>query len=260
MSNDLVITNEEGGVLEIVLNRPAAHNALDDNLILALRAALELAEAPSVRVVLLRGAGKSFCVGGDVKLFADVLSGDAPMPEALPGDLHVVIETIVALPKPVIAAVHGGCAGAGLSLTLACDLVVASEDTKLSTAYLGVGLSPDGGSTWLLTRHVGPKLAMELFLAPAAITPQRALELGLVNRVVPADQLLASARAFAVALTMSPSQAVARTKALVSSASLRPLHDQLELEKEAITASFATRDFAEGVAAFLGKRAPRFSG
>lgn len=253
-------TEINGPVLEIVLNRPEQRNAMTIELFDAMEAALSIAEKPEVRAVLVRGEGRAFCVGGDIRVFADVAARGEHIPEAGPDHLHRSIERIRALEKPVLAVVHGACAGAGLSLVLACDLAIAAEDSKFNLAYVGIGLSPDGGSTYFLPRHVGMKRAMEIFMTGGTMTSAEALGSGLINRVVPAEDVLDQGRAMAQILSMGPTQAYARLKKLMNATFTNSISEQLALESKFFSASSKTADFREGVAAFLGKRAPEFQG
>ena len=249
-------------VLEVVLDRPEVLNAINPELVGELAAQLDVAAGDdSIRAVMLRGEGKGFCAGGDVRMFARALEeGDTGVPALLPNALHAMIEKLRALPKPVVAAVHGACAGAGFSLMLACDLAVAAEGTKFNMAYTGIGLSPDGSSSYFLPRHVGMKKACEMFMAPRNMTAEEVLELGLVNRVVPAAGMLQQARALTTMLAAGPTRAYGRVKQLLGATWTNSLHDQLALEGEYIDSMSRTDDFREGVTAFLDKRMPRFKG
>lgn len=253
-------TEINGPVLEIILNRPEQRNAMTIELFDAFETALSRAEKPDVRAVLVRGEGKAFCVGGDIRVFAEVAGRGDFIPEAAPDHLHRSIERIRAMEKPVLAVVHGPCAGAGLSLVLACDLAVAAEDSKFNLAYVGIGLSPDGGSTYFLPRHVGMKRATEIFMTGGTMTAAEALALGLVNRVTPAEDVLEQGRAMAQILSMGPTLAYARLKKLMNVTFDNSIAEQLALESKFFSASSKTEDFREGVAAFLGKRAPEFQG
>jgi 2-(1,2-epoxy-1,2-dihydrophenyl)acetyl-CoA isomerase len=253
-------TESHDGVLEIILNRPERRNAMTMEMFDALEAALNEAEKPEVRCVIVRGEGSHFCVGGDIRVFAEVAGRGESIPEAAPDHLHRSIERIRALEKPVLAVVHGSCAGAGLSLVLACDLAVAADDAQFNLAYVGIGLSPDGGSTYFLPRHVGAKKAMEIFMTGATMAAVEAQALGLINRVVPASEALDQGRAMAHILASGPTLAYARLKKLLGATFENSLQKQLALESKFFSASSKTEDFREGVAAFLAKRAPEFHG
>ncbi|MCA9519845.1 MAG: enoyl-CoA hydratase/isomerase family protein [Myxococcales bacterium] len=254
------IEGPTNGVLEWVFDRPERLNAINRDLIDGMLAGVRAATDAKVRAVLMRGEGRGFCAGGDVKAFGDLVEEGATVGRELPDYLHRALRAMRELPKPVLAAVHGPCAGAGFSLALASDLVIAADTAKFTLAYLALGTSPDGGSTWSLPRHVGLKRAMELFLSPVPLSAQQVAELGLVNRVVPAAELLGAARAWAFLLASGPTRAIARLKHLLTASSTHSLEQQLELESQLFAESTATADFAEGVRAFNSKRPPSFRG
>ena len=259
-----VIVERRGAVLELRLNRPELLNAVDREAIAALgAAAAEAAEDRAARVVLFSGEGTHFCAGGDITMFGELVR--------LPPEERrkVIYETVDALhpllvrlrhmPKPVVAAVQGGAAGVGLSFVLAADLAIAAEDAVFTCGYVHLGTSPDGAMTALLPAVVGLKQAAELMLLGDRFDAARALALGIVNRVVPADRLSAEAEALAERLAAGPAEAYARTKALLQ-ASLGDAFDaQLRREAENFAACAATDDFVEGVHAFLEKRRPTFT-
>lgn len=239
-----------------VLDLPAAQ---------ALRTALEAAAGDAaIRVVMLRPAGRNFLVGGDVATLAAALGQPAEagmaMVQALVGEANRAVALIRGMDKPVIAAVHGAAAGFGLSLAAACDLVVADATARFVAAYVGLGTSPDGGATHSLLRLLGPRRATELALLNERIDAPRALELGLVNRVVPAGEAPDAARQWAERLAAGPGSAIGRTKRLLVQAERNGLAEQLEAEAREFAASFRTEDFAEGVRAFMEKRMPQFQG
>jgi 2-(1,2-epoxy-1,2-dihydrophenyl)acetyl-CoA isomerase len=254
------------GVAEITLSRPEVLNALDAELIAGLtKAAANAATDPAVRAVLLTGAGKGFCAGADLKwLMAE--TGGEPSPELqgmfwqLAGQMHDGIATLKRMPKPVIAAVNGPAAGAGVGYALACDMVWASSEATFRLAYTGVGLAPDGGTTGLVTRLVGEKRAFELFYSAEKVSAAEAERLGLVTRVLAPDELLPQARAAARKLAQGPSLALGLAKGLINDALREGLETQMEREREAIARTAGSADFAEGVRAFVEKRPPRFTG
>jgi 2-(1,2-epoxy-1,2-dihydrophenyl)acetyl-CoA isomerase len=260
-----VIVRRHDAVLEILMNRPEVLNAVDRKMIGELAAAAaDAAEDADSRVVLLRGAGSHFCAGGDINMFGELISLE---PAAREQGLHAIVDTLhpllIALrhmPKPVVVAAHGGAAGFGLSLVLAADLAVAAEDCVFASGYIHLGTSPDGGMTMTLPRIVGLKRAAELMFLGDRFDVRRALELGLVNRLVPPAALEAEAMALATRLANGPTHAYGRTKALLEASVSQMLNAQLHRETESFAACAATEEFVEGVRAFLGKRRPDFAG
>ncbi len=260
-----VVVERHEGVFEITLNRPEILNAVNREVIAALAAAVaEAAEDRTTGVVLLRGAGTHFCAGGDVTMFAELIRlAPAERQQALyriVDTLHPLLVRMRHMPKPVLAAVQGAAAGFGLSLVLAADLALAADDTIFTSGYIHLGTSPDGGMTATLSRVVGLKQAAELMLLGDRFDARRALELGLVNRVVPADALAAEAAGLAARLVAGPTYAYGRTKALLQATLGDAFDAQLRRETESFAACAATADFAEGVRAFLEKRRPVFAG
>jgi 2-(1,2-epoxy-1,2-dihydrophenyl)acetyl-CoA isomerase len=260
-----VIVERREGVFEITLNRPEILNAVNRETIAELAAALaEAAEDRSARVVLMRGAGTHFCAGGDITMFAELIRlAPAERQKALyriVDTLHPLLVRMRHMPKPVVAAVQGAAAGFGLSLVLAADLALAAEDAVFTSGYIHLGTSPDGGMTATLSRVIGLKRAAELMLLGDRFDAARALELGLVNRVFPAQALAAEAAALAARLAVGPTHAYGRTKALLQATLGDAFDAQLRRETESFAACAATADFAEGVRAFLEKRRPVFTG
>lgn len=214
----------------------------------------------AVRSVLLRGDGPAFCVGGDVKLFHAILSGKETLEDQSPDRLHVAIRAIAELPKIVVAAVHGACAGAALGMISACDLALAADTAQFSSAFLGIGASPDGGTTYFLPRLLGRRRAMEVLLNPMPFSAERAEAIGLINQcTVPAD-LLDTARGVADMVAQGPVRANERLKRLMSHTHETQLADQLRDESTSMQASMADDEFKEGVRAFVAKRPPEFLG
>ncbi len=255
---------QDGAVFEIVLDRPEVLNAVDRETIAALAAAAEVAARPAARAVLLRGAGPHFCAGGDIRMFGELVELPAEarartLREIVDG-LHPLLTRLRHMPKPVVAAVQGAAAGFGLSLVLAADLAVAAEDAVFASGYIHLGTSPDGGMTLTLPQTVGLKRAAELVFLGDRFDARRALELGIVNRVVPPAALLDEARALVERLAAGPTGAYAAAKALLQASVGDRLDRQLRREAESFAACAATEDFVEGVRAFLAKRRPNFSG
>ena len=260
-----VVVERHEGVFQITLNRPEILNAVNREVIAELAAAVaEAAEDRTTRVVLLRGAGTHFCAGGDITMFAELIRlAPAERQQALyriVDALHPLLVRMRHMPKPVLAAVQGAAAGFGLSLVLAADLALAAEDAVFTSGYIHLGTSPDGGMTAMLARVVGLKRAAELMLLGDRFDAGRALELGLVNRVVPADALASEAAGLAARLAAGPTYAYGRTKALLQATLGDAFDAQLRRETESFAACAATADFAEGVRAFLEKRRPVFAG
>lgn len=255
-----VVSEKRGAVLDVVLNRGDRLNAMIPQMFTDLKAAFAAAADPAVRAVLLWGEGKAFSVGGDIRELARISEASGGVPPEMPNALHATIERLRTLPKPVLAAVQGPCAGAGMSLMLACDLAIAADNCKFNLAYAGIGLSPDGGASFFLPRHVGFKRAMEIFLTGKTMTADELLHLGLINRVVRADDLLNEARQMADRLAMGPTLAFAKVKELINASYTNNLHDQLALETKLFCASSRTADFRSGVKAFLAKKMPKFDG
>ena len=259
-----VLYEVDAGVATLTLNRPESLNALNPAMVDALLAASrQAADDTSVRAVVVCGAGDHFMAGGDLKWFREQT--------ALPGEsrrqcflslldgVHAAVTNFKRMDKPVVAAVQGAVAGFGLSLMLAADLVVAAEDSYFTLAYSGIGLSPDGGATWSLPRHVGLKRAMEIALLGERFDSARAAELGLVYRRVPGEQLSSETQQLAQRLAHGPALALARTKALLNRSGERTLEQQLLAEQDSFVDCAAHADFAEGLSAFFGKRRPQFA-
>jgi 2-(1,2-epoxy-1,2-dihydrophenyl)acetyl-CoA isomerase len=251
----------DGAIATIAFNRPQVMNALDADMIMALRAACERArDDGAVRAIVLRGNGPAFVAGGDVTAFHSNRDRLPAMVAGLAAELHRAILALRQAPKPVLASVHGAVAGAGMSLMAAADLTIAADDTKFTLAYSRIGASPDGGSTWFLPRLIGARRALELMLLADNFDAQTALQFGLVNRVVAATELSAETARLAQRLAGGPTLAYAATKTLVNRSFESPLADQLDAEAAAFAQCAATRDFAEGVSAFVEKRKADFEG
>lgn len=249
------------GVAIITFNHPAVMNALDTDMLRAFRATSERAAAdPEARVIVLRGAGPAFVAGGDVAMFRDNIAAMATLVPELAAELHHGILALRRVPQPVIAAVHGAVAGAGVSIMLACDLVLAAAGTQFSMAYSRIGTSPDGGATWFLPRLTGYQKAMELMLLADTVDAEAMQRLGVVNRVIAADQLAAETEKLARRLAAGPARAYGETKVLVNRAAHDGLTAHLDAEALAFARCASTQDFAEGVTAFADKRKPQYKG
>jgi 2-(1,2-epoxy-1,2-dihydrophenyl)acetyl-CoA isomerase len=252
-----VETTRDGGVLTITLNRPDVLNAFNADLHRALAAALQEARADDVRAVVITGAGRGFCVGQDLTEFREA-PGD--IGERLRGNYHPNILAIRALEKPVVAAVNGPAAGAGLSLACACDLRLASDEATFVPAFINIGLVPDSGSTYFVRRVLGTPRAFEWMTSGRRLSAAEAQAWGLVSEIVEAESLQARAAELAADLASLPTRGIALTKRLFDHAEHTTLEEQLELEAQLQSVATRTHDFAEGVAAFLEKREPRFEG
>jgi 2-(1,2-epoxy-1,2-dihydrophenyl)acetyl-CoA isomerase len=254
---DEVLTSREDAVLTITLNRPDVYNAFNADLHAALHTALEEAAAPDVRAVVITGAGKGFCAGQDLREFRE---SPRDIRERLEETYHPNIRAIRALAKPVIAGVNGAAAGAGLSLACACDVRVASDAASFVPGFVGIGLVPDSGGTWFIHRLLGYARSFEWMCSNRRLTADEALEWGLVSEVVATDSFAGRVAELAADWAALPTAAVAATKRLFEHAATASLEDQLALEAELQHAATQSADFAEGVAAFLEKRPPRFIG
>ena len=264
MADELVLRDDENGVAILTLNRPDVYNAIDPALGEALLDAVVACDEDStVRAVLLRGAGKAFCAGGDLKAMRAGADADGyanVFVKRLTILLHGIVATLARMEKPVIGALHGPAGGAGFSLALACDLVLAARSATLVMAYTNAGLAPDGGSTFLLPRIVGAKRAYDLIANNPVLSAAQAKDLGIVNEVLPDEGFGDAARDYAARLAAGPTRALGAAKRLLALSPDSGLETQMEHERRAIAASAATGDFKEGVAAFVEKRPPKFKG
>lgn len=248
-------------VATITLDRPDAMNSLTAEVKSALLDALRrAAEDPSVRAVLLTGSGRAFCAGQDLREHADNLEAGRGLANTVREHYNPIVELITTMDKPVVAAVNGVAAGAGASLAFACDLRVASEKAKFAMAFSGIGLVPDSGASWTLQRLVGPGRAAELLLLGEPLDAARALELGVVTRVVPADDVLKTAQELAVRLAQGPTKAYAATRRALAYAATHSLTESLDLEATLQDECAATADHLNATRAFLAKERPAFEG
>ena len=248
-------------VAHITLNRPEAANSINIEMGKDLmHAALRCDEDPEIRAVLISGAGKIFSGGGDLKAFSAKGNQLPYHVKEITTYLHAAMSRLTRMDAPVVAAVHGAVAGAGMSIAIACDIVVAAETTRFMVAYTRAGLVPDGSSTYFLPRIVGLKRALELTLTNRMFSAQEALQWGLVTRVVPDNELLAQTSAMAVQLAAGPTRAYGISKRLLHSGWTETLETQMENESQAIANSARTADAREGITSFLEKRPPKFKG
>jgi enoyl-CoA hydratase/carnithine racemase len=261
MSAELLASRppESESTLVLTLSNPGARNALHPDMYAAGIVALETAERDaSIRAVVLTGADDFFCAGGNLNR---LLENRAKDPSVQAQSIDLLAQWILALrtsTKPIIAAVAGAAAGAGFSLALACDLIVAADDAKFVMSYARVGLTPDGGGSWFLAQALPRQLASEILLDAKPISAARLYALGVVNRLVKAGEVRNAAIAWADELGRGSPNAFARIKALVAAAREQPLTDHLSAERDEFVASLHHRDGLEGITAFLEKRPPRY--
>jgi 2-(1,2-epoxy-1,2-dihydrophenyl)acetyl-CoA isomerase len=252
-----VETSRDGAVLTITLSRPDVLNAFTAEMHRQLVGAFKEARDPEVRAVVVTGAGRGFCVGQDLNEFGEAARDIAGR---LREHYHPTIRAVRELEKPVLAAVNGPAAGAGLSFACACDLRLAAESATFVPAFISIGLVPDMGGTFFVRRLLGSARAFEWMTSGRRLGAAEALEWGLVSEVVPDDQLAARAAERASELAAMPTRGIALSKRLFDHAEHSTLEEQLELEAQLQAVATRTDDFREGVAAFLEKREPRFEG
>jgi 2-(1,2-epoxy-1,2-dihydrophenyl)acetyl-CoA isomerase len=262
MHNDQILVTEDSGIVTITLNRPERLNSFIGHMRRDLGEALEEAGSdPDVHVIVLTGAGRAFCAGGDVNFMAELVErNDSEEFARLLGAARRVILAIRHMTKPVIASINGPASGAGFNLALACDLRIASADATFSQSFVKIGFHPDWGGTYFLPRMVPSNIACELFFLGEPISAQQALDLHLVNRVVPADQLETETHALAKRLRDGAAVSIAAAKQAVYASEQDTLDRMLQYEVEAQMRCFASADGREGVRAFLEKRPPNFTG
>lgn len=255
-------TESADGVLSITLNRPEVLNSFHAPMAAEMQAVLrEAAADDSVRAVLITGAGRGFCAGQDLAEAAPVEGeGLADLAAHVRKVYNPIVLGLRNLEKPVVAAVNGVAAGAGASLALACDFVIAADNASFIQAFSRIGLVPDTGGTFFLPRLVGPARATAMMLLGEKVTAAQALEAGMIYRMAPAADLMAEARKFAAGLAQGATRGFGLTKRLLNASLANDLAAQLELEAELQGAAGRTADYAEGVAAFHAKRPPNFTG
>ena len=264
MAYETIQLTIEDSVANVTLNRPERLNAWNAQFGDELRdALLKDAADPSVRAVLITGAGRGFSSGADLKdMLEQAMSGE-PVPDVgslLKERYHPIITGIRELPKPVVAAVNGPAVGIGCSLALACDLIWAAESAVFGLAFVNIGLVPDGGSTFLVPAAVGKARAHEMALLGQPVSAEEAFEWGLINKVVPDDQLMDEARGLAKRLAAGPTLSYANSKRALNNSILKIMGEQLDLEAQIQSEMAGTADFTEGVQAFVEKRDPVFKG
>lgn len=262
MINDTILFEPADGVARITLNRPDRLNSFTAAMHGALGAVLDIVERDeAIRSVLLTGAGRGFCAGQDLADRA-VAPGSAPVDlgESLERFYGPLIRRLVAMPKPIVCAVNGVAAGAGANIALACDVVIAARSAKFIQSFANIGLIPDSGGTWVLPRLVGQARALGLALTGEPLPAERAEAWGLIWSCVDDDALLDTAGALAKRFASGPTRGLAETKRLVRGAGLKFLDEELDLERDAMRELGFSADYKEGVAAFMAKRPPVFTG
>jgi 2-(1,2-epoxy-1,2-dihydrophenyl)acetyl-CoA isomerase len=263
MSFETIKYELQENVAIITFNRPEALNALSLQLTKDLFSAVKQAIDEKARAVILTGEGRAFCSGGDLRemqlMWQKEGRIEAFMEEPLKA-LHDVILLIRETPVPFVAAVQGVCAGAGTNFALACDIVFAAQNATFNEAFVRIGLSPDCGGSFFLPRAIGEKLAAELFMTGETVDATRAAQFGMINRVVPADNLMTEALLMARKLALAPTASIGRIKQMLNASFANNLADQLDLEHRLQIESGKGSDFKEGVQAFFEKRAPNFTG
>jgi 2-(1,2-epoxy-1,2-dihydrophenyl)acetyl-CoA isomerase len=262
MSYQTILCEPNESVLRITLNRPDKLNALTDGMLQELRDAFSKAAGDrSTRCVLLTGAGKGFCPGQDLANVQEMSRGGKPdYGEHVRNNYNPLILAMTRLPKPIIAAVNGVAAGAGMSLAMACDVRIASDKSSFLQAFINIGLVPDSGSTWFLPRLVGRQRALDLMLSGRKLSAAEALEWGLVNQVVGHEQLMDEAAKVAARYASAPTFALGQLKRNLDYAETHTLEETLALEAKSQAECGLTADHTEGIQAFLAKRTPAYRG
>lgn len=260
MSYETILLEIHNDVARITLNRPDSANGMNLQLMKDLIDAVHTCEEESVRAMIITGNGRFFSAGGDLASMSSQLDRLPRLLNELTMYLHVAISRFARMNAPVIAAVNGPCAGAGMSLACACDLVLAGESSNFTMAYTAAGLSPDGSSSWYLPRRIGDLRARELMLTNRRLSAAEAVEWGLATRVVADDQLMAAADELAVQLASGPTLAYGKVKSLLNDSLTNGLETQMEMESKGMVASAKTDDAMAGITAFLAKNKPSYNG
>lgn len=256
---DSILVRREGPVASIILNRPSVGNALDIPMARALmEAAITMEEDDSVRCVLLTGEGRLFCAGGDVAAFSAAGEGLPGFLKEITAYVHAAVVRLARMNKPLVVAVNGPAAGAGFGLALLGDIVLVDPAAHYTVAYTGIGMSPDGGTTWFLPRLIGMRRAQELCLRNRRVGAVEAVEIGLATRIVADGALKAEASALAQELARGAVTALGATRRLLLASGVNSLEAQLDAESRSISGQARTSDGKEGIAAFLAKRKADF--
>jgi len=261
-NNDTVLLKKEGKIAIVTLNRPARYNAITQEMKWGLIHALtDIQKDDNIKAIILTGAGKGFCAGADM---ADLQQSGSADPQAIRDDLIMIYgnatRMLMRSDKPVIGAINGPVAGAGLGFALACDLRIMADHANMRYAFINIGLVPDNGSTWFLTRQVGYSKALELIIEGEKIPAAECLRLGLTNKICKADELMDKAMEWANRLANKPTVAIGATKRILNFAVNNDLYNTVRRESEEQMPLFATHDHKEGVNAFINKRKPVFKG
>ena len=257
----LILKNLQNNILTITLNRPEKYNSFTEPMALELQDALQEAESESVRCVVIKSSGKAFCGGQDLPEVVQKAENSAyKLSDTVNTSYNPIITKIRNLPKPVICAVQGTAAGAGANIAIACDIVIASSQAIFIQAFSKIGLVPDSGGTWFLPRLIGFARANAFYMLDEKITADKAVEIGLIYKSVDPDQLEAEIEKTAIYLASMPTKGFALYKKAVNRSLSNSLKDQLKLEAELQSEAGMSRDYKEGVQAFMEKRAAKFQG
>jgi 2-(1,2-epoxy-1,2-dihydrophenyl)acetyl-CoA isomerase len=263
MSYDTIQLEMRGAICVLTLNRPDRLNALTVQVANDFKGAVNEALGQGARVFVITGAGRAFSAGGDLREMQEIAKKDGRVEAFFDEPLRILNEAILLIrqtPVPFIAAVNGVASGGGCNLALACDLVMAAESARFNQAFIKIGLTPDCGGTFMLPRLVGWKRATELLFTGDLIDARTAAEMGMINSVSPDDELMNKVMGMAEKLSQAPTAAIGAIKMLLDASAANDLQHQLDLERETQIESGKTKDFVEGVSAFLEKRPPRFVG
>ena len=263
MKYETITLEMQGSICVLTLNRPERLNALTAQVANEFEAAVHEALERGARVIVLTGAGRAFCAGGDLREMQEFASREGRVEAFFDEPLRMLTESILLIrktPVPFIAAVNGVASGAGCNLALACDLVIAAESAKFNQAFVKIGLVPDCGGTFILPRLVGWKRAAELMFTGDLVSAHRAAEMGMINSVAADGELMSQVMALAEKLANAPTAAIGQIKKLLDASAANDYGSQLDLERKAQIEAGKTKDFGEGVSAFLEKRPPRFVG
>jgi len=263
MNYETILTEVQGDIGVVTLNQPESLNALNVKLATEFHSGVSQLIEAGVRAVVVTGAGRAFCAGGNLREMQAIAHKEGRAEAFFDAPLRLINSCILLIRQaklPFIAAVNGPASGGGCNLALACDFVLAAESARFNQAFVKVGLTPDCGGTFILPRLVGWRRANELLMTGDVVDAKQALDMGMINAVVPDGELMDQAMKLATRLAQGPTAALGRVKELLEASASRDYAAQLELEREAQIESGRTRDAAEGIAAFVEKRPPKFTG